>query len=39
MIRPVKTVDRDTLDLIRLLREIKAGGGRKDYFNYEDVGG
>jgi len=39
VIRPVKTVDRDTLDLIRLLREIKAGGGRKDYFNYEDVGG
>ena len=32
VIRPVKAIDRDTLDLIRLLREVRAGGSREDYF-------
>ena len=42
VIRPVKGVDKDTLDLVRLLREVKAGGSREDYFreyNYEDISG
>ena len=42
VVRPVKTVDKDTLELVRLLREAKIGGGREDYFeeyDYEDVGG
>ncbi len=42
VIRPVKTIDKDTLDLVKLLREVKASGDREDYFkeyNYEDVGG
>lgn len=42
VMRPVRAIDKDTLELIRLLREVKAGGDREDYFeeyNYEDVGG
>ncbi len=42
VIRPVKVIDRNTLDLLKLLREVKAGGSREDYFeeyDYEDVGG
>ena len=42
VIRPVKEVDKDTLDLVRLLREVKAGGSREDYFreyDYEDISG
>jgi len=42
VIRPVKVIDKDTLDLIRLLREVKTSGSREDYFeeyDYEDVGG
>ncbi len=42
VIRPVKTIDKDTLDPVKLLREVKASGDREDYFkeyNYEDVGG
>lgn len=42
VIRPVKVIDKDTLDLIRLLREVKTRGSREDYFeeyDYEDVGG
>jgi len=42
IIRPVKGVDKDTLDLVRLLREVKAGGSREDYFreyDYEDISG
>ena len=42
VVRPVRGVDRDTLDLLRLLREVKSGGGREDYFeeyDYGDVGG
>lgn len=42
VIRPVKGVDKDTLDLVRLLREVKAGGSREDYFreyDYEDISG
>lgn len=41
VIKPVKTVDNDTLNLIKLLREAKAGGGREDYFEeyeYGDIG-
>lgn len=40
VIRPVKVIDKDTLDLLRLLG--KAGGDRRDYFeeyDYEDIGG
>ena len=42
VIRPVRTVDGETLDLVRLLGEAKAGGGREDYFeeyNYGDMDG
>jgi len=42
VIRPVKAIDKDTLDLIRLLGEVKASGGREDYFeeyDYEDISG
>ena len=42
VIRPVKVIDKDTLDLIRLLREVKTSGSREDYFeeyDYEDIGG
>jgi bifunctional DNA-binding transcriptional regulator/antitoxin component of YhaV-PrlF toxin-antitoxin module len=42
VIRPVKAVDRETLELVRLLGEARAGGGREDYFeeyDYEDLGG
>jgi len=42
IVRPVKTIDKNTLDLIRMLKEVKAYGGYEDYFeeyNYEDVGG
>ena len=42
VLRPVKAVDESTLDLLRLLKEAEAGGGREDYFeeyDYEDVGG
>ncbi|OYT40608.1 MAG: hypothetical protein B6U89_01640 [Desulfurococcales archaeon ex4484_58] len=44
VIKPIKVIDRDTLDLIRLLKEVevKASGGREDYFeeyDYEDIGG
>ena len=42
VIRRVKVIDKDTLDLVRLLREVKASGGPEDYFEeygYEDVGG
>jgi len=42
VIRPVKDIDENTLDLIRLLREVKTSGSREDYFeeyDYEDIGG
>ena len=42
VIRPVKAVDEETLDLVRMLGEVKSGGSRKDYFeeyDYGDVGG
>lgn len=42
VIRPIKVIDKDTLDLIRLLREVKANGSHKDYFeeyDYEDISG
>ncbi|MCD6085103.1 MAG: AbrB/MazE/SpoVT family DNA-binding domain-containing protein [Desulfurococcales archaeon] len=42
VIRSVKAIDKDTLDLIRLLGEVKASGGREDYFeeyDYEDISG
>ncbi len=42
IIRPVKVVDKDTVDLIRLLREVRASGGREDYFeeyDYENISG
>lgn len=42
VIKPVKVIDKDTLDLIRLLREVKTSGSREDYFeeyDYEDIGG
>ena len=42
VIRPVRTIDKDTLDLIRLLREVKASGSHDDYFeeyDYEDING
>jgi len=42
VIRPIKVIDKDTLDLIRLLREVKASGSHKDYFeeyDYEDISG
>ena len=42
VVRPVRAIDKDTLDLIRLLREVKAGGSHKDYFeeyDYEDISG
>ncbi len=42
VIRPVKAIDKDTLDLIKLLREVRASGSREDYFeeyDYEDVSG
>jgi len=42
ILRPVGTLDKDTLELIRLLRETKASGNREDYFeeyDYEDSGG
>ncbi len=42
VIRLVKTVDRDTLDLIKMLKEVKALGDREDYFeeyDYGDIGG
>ena len=38
VIRPVRTVDGETLDLVRLLGEAKAGGGREDYFEEYDYG-
>jgi len=41
IIRPVKEMDKDTLDLIRMLKETKAIGGHEDYFkeyDYEDIG-
>ncbi len=42
VIRPAKTIDKDTLELIKILRESRASGGHEDYFeeyDYEDVGG
>jgi len=32
VLRPVKTVDKDTLELIKMLKETKAQGDRVDYF-------
>lgn len=42
IIRPAKAIDKKTLELMRLLKEARAGGNREDYFeeyDYEDVGG
>jgi len=42
IIRPAKAIDKKTLELMRLLKEARAGGSREDYFeeyDYEDVGG
>ena len=42
VIKPVKALDKKTLELMRMLKEARAGGGREDYFeeyDYEDVGG
>ena len=42
IIRPVKVIDRDTLNLLRLLKEVRASGGHEDYFeeyDYEDISG
>ncbi len=42
MPRFVKTLDRDTLDLIKMFKETRAYGDYIDYFKeygYEDVGG
>lgn len=42
IIRPVRAIDKDTLDLIRLMREVRANGNREDYFeeyDYGDIGG
>ncbi len=42
VIKPVRIVDKDTLDLVRLIKETRASGGREDYFeeyDYEDIGG
>jgi len=41
VIRPVRELDENTLDLLKILREIKAGGGHEDYFeeyDYDDIG-
>jgi len=41
IIRPVKTIDKYTLNLIKILEESKSYGGREDYFkeyDYEDTG-
>ena len=40
VIRPVREVDRETPDPVRLLGEVRASGGREDYFeeyDYEDL--
>jgi len=42
VLRPVKAVDSATMDLIEMLKNPRAEGGREDYFeeyDYEDVGG
>ena len=42
VLRPVKTVNKDTLELIKMLKETRAHGDRVDYFEeykYEDIGG
>ena len=42
VIKPVRKLDEDTLDLLKLLEEAEASGNREDYFGeygYEDVGG
>ena len=42
VIRPVKSIDKSTLELLKILRESRAHGGYEDYFeeyNYEDTGG
>lgn len=38
--RPMRTVDKNTLDLIEVLRRPEAYGGHEDYFkeyDYEDI--
>ncbi len=37
-----RRIDKDTLDLVKMLREGKRKGGREDYFReygYGDIGG
>ena len=36
LIKPIKTMDKDTLELLKLLREVKGKGGREDYFEEYD---
>ncbi len=36
MIRHAKADDKDTLDLLRLLKEVKSSGDREDYFEEHD---
>ena len=41
IIRPVRELDENTLDLLKILREVRAGGGHKDFFeeySYDDIG-
>ena len=42
MLRPVKAIDKDIFDLIKMLKETKASGDYTDYFeeyDHEDIGG
>ncbi len=42
VIRPVKSTDKSTLEILKILKETKAYGGYEDYFeeyNYEDIEG
>ncbi len=42
VLRPIRAIDKDTLDLIKMLKETKASGDYTDYFeeyDYEDIGG
>ena len=42
VLRPIRAIDEDTLDLIKMLKETKASGDYTDYFeeyDYEDIGG
>ncbi len=42
IIRPVKSVDKSTLELLSILKKAKAVGGYEDYFeeyDYQDIGG